>query len=136
MKPQGKKFLESIFSPEEKGVSLIGEGLNVVGTLDFGDGVLRLDGRLEGKIIGGGTLIVGEKGKLEGEAEVGTLIIAGQVRGKVSTPGSTHIAPTGKLFGKIQTTQLVIEKGGIFDGEGEARKKEDRSPEQPEEIRK
>jgi cytoskeletal protein CcmA (bactofilin family) len=88
-----------------------------VGTLNFESGVVRVDGRLQGKIIGGGTLIIGEGGILQGEIHVSRLILCGRAEGTVGTSQFTHIAPTGKLFGKVQTPQLVIDEGGIFDGE-------------------
>jgi cytoskeletal protein CcmA (bactofilin family) len=121
VKGRGKKLWGKIFSSDEPEVSMIGEGMSVVGTLLFGDGVVRLDGHLEGKIIGPGTLVIGEKGSLQGEVEVGTLILGGLVEGIVLANGSAHITPTGKLFGKILTSDLVIDRGGIFEGEGEAR---------------
>ena len=61
-----KKFLSGLFSKEDQAISLIGEGMSVEGTLNLQDNVLRLDGHLEGKIIGQGTLIMGEKGLFKG----------------------------------------------------------------------
>jgi cytoskeletal protein CcmA (bactofilin family) len=64
---QGEEKLWGRFSRRERqALSLIGEGITVVGSLYFGDGEVRLDGRLEGKILGHGTLIIGEKGSLQG----------------------------------------------------------------------
>jgi cytoskeletal protein CcmA (bactofilin family) len=60
---------------------MIGKGLSVRGTLHFGDGVVRLDGHLEGKVIGRGTVVVGEEGSLRGEMEVDVLIFGGRVEG-------------------------------------------------------
>ena len=111
------KFLSGIFSKEDQAISLIGEGISVVGTLNVQDNVLRLDGHLEGKIIGQGTLIMGEKGLLQGEIHVGRLILGGRVEGRVTALEGIHITPTGKLFGAALTSQLIIDEGGIFEGE-------------------
>jgi cytoskeletal protein CcmA (bactofilin family) len=116
----GKKFLGSIFPRDETEVTMIGKGLSVLGTLHFGGGVVRLDGHLQGKVIGRGTVVVGEEGSLQGEMEVKVLILGGRVEGRVKA-GYTRITPTGRLWGKVQTSQLVIERGGIFEGEGESR---------------
>jgi cytoskeletal protein CcmA (bactofilin family) len=121
LKRKGKKFLGRFFSSDESEVTMVGEGMLVVGALHFGEGVVRLDGRLEGKVIGRGTLVIGEKGSLRGEMEVGTLILGGRVEGNVLATGLAHIISTGKLFGKVQTSQLVIDQGAIFEGEGESR---------------
>ena len=109
-----------IFPHDESGVTMIGEGMSVSGILHFGEGMVRLDGRLEGKAIGRGTLVIGEKGNLRGEMEVGTLVLGGRVEGTVLATGLAHITSSGKLFGKIQAPRLIIDRGGIFDGEGQS----------------
>ena len=122
MKSNKKKLLGHFFSPQEQPLTILCEGISVVGSIQFGDGVVRLDGRLEGKISGQGTLIIGEKGSLQGELEVNALILNGRVQGKVSTTSITHITPTGRLIGKVQSSRLIIDPGGIFDGEGKTLK--------------
>ena len=111
-----KKFWGSIFTKEEREVSLIGEGISVVGALHFGDGVVRLDGRLDGKIFGQGILIIGRKGLFHGEMRVSGLVLSGRIEGTVIASERAHIAPTGKLFGKVQACRLIIEEGGILEG--------------------
>jgi cytoskeletal protein CcmA (bactofilin family) len=120
-----KKFLTPIFSKEDQAISLIGEGISVVGTVHLHDNVLRLDGHMEGGIIGRGTLIMGEKGLLQGEIQVGRVILGGRVEGKVTAQESIHITPTGKLFGTAVTSQLVIDEGGIFEGESKSLRPEE-----------
>ena len=120
-----KKFLGSIFTREERGISLIGEGLSVVGTLHFDDGVVRLDGRVEGEILGRGILIVGRQGLFQGEMRVSTLILCGRIEGTVIASERAHIKPTGKLSGRVHASQLIIEEGGILEGKSA---KLDRSP--------
>lgn len=122
---QGKKFLGSLFSQEEQKVSLIGEGISIVGTMHFETGVVRLDGRWEGKIIGRGTVIIGEKGLLRGDLQVGRLILSGRLEGTAATTESTFIASTGKLLGTVRTSQLVIDEGGVFEGESQFVQKEE-----------
>ncbi|NWF55783.1 MAG: polymer-forming cytoskeletal protein [Syntrophaceae bacterium] len=118
MKPKEKKLFGHFFSRQEQPLTILCEGISVVGSIRFGDGVVRLDGHLEGKISGQGTLIIGEKGFLQGEAEVNTLVLNGRVQGQVSTTAITHITLTGRLFGKVHSPRLVIDPGGVFDGEG------------------
>ena len=113
------KYLNNLFPLAKKAISLVGEGILVVGTLHLGDEVVRLDGRLEGKVVGSGTLIIGQKGVFKGEMNVGTLILCGRVEGTVSSFDCAHITSTGKLFGKIQSSQLIIDEGGILEGESE-----------------
>ena len=116
---QGRKFFGSLFSEEGQEISLIGEGISIEGTLHFEAGVVRLDGRWQGKIIGGGTVIIGEKGLLQGDLQVSKLILTGRLEGTAATSESTHIAPTGKLFGTVRTSRLVIDEGGILEGKSQ-----------------
>ncbi len=107
------------FGREKQAFSLIGRGITVVGSLDFGSGEVHLDGRLEGKILGHGTLIIGDKGILNGEIDVGALVLYGRVDGTVVASDSVRIASTGRLCGRIHAMRLVIEEGGYFEGDSD-----------------
>jgi len=104
---------------EKQTLSFVGEGITVIGSMDFGDGEVRLDGRLEGKILGHGTLIIGEKGSLQGEVDVGALVLHGRVDGIVVASDSIRITRTGQLCGRLYAVRFVMEEGGIFEGESE-----------------
>jgi cytoskeletal protein CcmA (bactofilin family) len=115
VRKRGEEKLWRRFSHKEKHtLSFIGEGITVVGSMDFGDGEVRLDGRLEGKILGQGTLIIGEKGSLQGEVDVGALVLHGRV-----ASDSIRITRTGRLCGRLYAVRFVMEEGGIFEGESE-----------------
>lgn len=111
--------MKKFWRHDPSALSLIGEGITVVGSMEFGNGEVRLDGRLEGKIQGHGTLIIGERGSLQGEVDVGTLMLHGRVDGIVVASDSVYISSTGKLCGRIHAVRLVIEEGGILEGESE-----------------
>jgi cytoskeletal protein CcmA (bactofilin family) len=117
---EGDEKLWTRFSRREKhALSLIGEGISVVGSLEFGDGEVRLDGRLEGKILGHGALIIGEKGSLQGEVDVGALVLHGRVDGIVVASDSIRITRTGRLCGRVHAVRFIVEEGAIFEGESE-----------------
>ncbi len=119
-KKQGnKKWLRRWGKHGKETLSLIGEGIAVIGSMDFGDGEVRLDGRLEGKILGHGTLIIGEKGRLQGEIDVGSLVLHGKVDGIVVASDSVRVASTGRLCGRVHSVRLIIEEGGLLEGESE-----------------
>ncbi len=111
-----KVFRASIFTKEEQGISLIGEGISVTGTLHFGKGTVRLEGRWDGEMIGEGILIVGREARFHGEMRVGGLILFGRIEGTVIASDGAHIASTGKLLGTVCASRLVIEEGGILHG--------------------
>lgn len=124
-KKEESKLLEHLYSKGDQAVSLICEEIKLQGILAFGEGVVRFDGCLEGKVTGKGTLIVGEKGYIEGEMEVGNLLLCGRVNGKVQVADLTHITPTGKLLGKVRSWRLIVDEGAILQGESEPLAKAD-----------
>ena len=103
----------------ERSVTLIGEDISLNGTIQMDRGTIRLDGRLEGAIVGRGLLLIGEKGFFRGEVQVDTLILCGHAEGILTIFDRTQITSTGTLMGKLRTRHLTVEEGGRFDGEGE-----------------
>jgi cytoskeletal protein CcmA (bactofilin family) len=128
LKRKEKKSFGGLVIPQEEPITMISEGVSVVGTMQISSGVVRLDGRLEGKIAGPGTLLVGEKGSFQGEMEVNSLVLNGKAEGTLVVAALAHVTPTGKLYGKIQANHLIIDQGAIFDGEGKTERKEDSPP--------
>ena len=80
------------------------------------EGIFRLDGKVKGEIFHRGTLIIGEAAVIKGKLEVDILILNGSVEGEVNAKERMEIHSRGKLHGTIFTPILVIQDGGVFDG--------------------
>ncbi len=80
------------------------------------EGVFRLDGNVQGEIFQKGTLIVSETAIVKGKVEVSALILNGLVEGEVNAKERIEIHSKGKLLGTISTPVLVIQDGGVFEG--------------------
>ncbi len=93
----------------EKGVKLEGR-LELVGTF-------RIDGQVKGSIVSQQTLVLAENAKVEGQIEGNHVIIAGRFDGVIFAKGRVEIQPKGVVTGEVHTPCLVIEAGGIFDGQ-------------------
>lgn len=91
------------------------KGSRIEGDLHF-DNSFRIDGKLQGKAISDGTLIVGEQGEVDGEVLVGTVLVSGVVRGTVRVARRVQLAPTAKVYADLHTPSLVIEEGATFEG--------------------
>ena len=128
LRSKEKKGFGGLVTPQDQPITMIGEGIPVAGTMQIGSGIIRLDGRLEGKITGPGTLVVGEKGSFQGEMEVDNLVLNGKAEGTFIVAATAHVTPKGKLYGKIQANHLIIEQGAVFDGEGKTVRKEESTP--------
>jgi cytoskeletal protein CcmA (bactofilin family) len=99
---------------EENSVFL-GKNSVFEGKMTF-EGVFRVDGKVEGEIFHSGTLIMSETAVIKGKVEVDALILNGIVEGEVNAKERVEIHSRGKLYGTILTPVLVIEDGGILEG--------------------
>ncbi len=80
------------------------------------EGVFRLDGKVQGEIFHKGTLIMSETAVVKGKIEVSALILNGTIEGEVNAKERVEIHSRGRLFGTIATPVLVVQDGGIFEG--------------------
>lgn len=95
--------------------AFLGEGTNFKGVLTF-EGIVRVDGHLEGEVISKDTLIVGESAVLNAEISVGSIVISGTVKGNITATGKIEIQRPGKVYGNLKTPSLFIEEGVLFEG--------------------
>jgi len=94
---------------------ILDAGSHLNGELRF-EQTFRVDGRITGKVVSNGDLVVGERGEIEGEIEVGSAFVAGTVRGRIETRRRLEISPGGRVYAEIVTPALVIESGAFFQG--------------------
>jgi len=95
----------------------LAEGTEIKGEIRFKD-MLRVDGKVSGKIVSEGELVIGENGAVEAEVSVGTLSVSGQVTGTIHAKEKVEIHPKGRVHGDmtISRANLVIHEGGVFEG--------------------
>lgn len=105
-------------------------GSHIEGDLHFED-TFRIDGRLTGRVVSKGDLVVGEQGQIEGEIRVGRLFISGTVKGSVVADQRVEITSRGKVGADLETPSLVIEDGAFFEGRCSMGKRSESTPERP-----
>lgn len=91
-------------------------GSFIEGALHFED-TFRLDGRLKGRVVSRGDLVVGEHGDVEADIEVGRIFVSGTVRGKVVAQHRVEIAAGGRVLADLETPSLVVEDGAVLQGQ-------------------
>jgi cytoskeletal protein CcmA (bactofilin family) len=91
-------------------------GSFIEGELRFED-TFRLDGRLKGRVSSRGDLVVGERGDVEAQIEVGRIFVSGTVRGSVVAQRRVEIAAGGKVLADLETPSLVVEDGAVLQGQ-------------------
>lgn len=95
--------------------TIIGRGSVFEGTLQVQNS-LRVDGRVQGNVQVGDSLIVGKEGEIDGEVRVRNAVIGGKVRDKVLANGKVVLEAKSVVLGEIRTSRLVIEEGAVFEG--------------------
>ena len=93
----------------------IDKDTEITGDIKFKDS-FRIDGSFKGKILSGGSLIVGETGELEADVEAESISINGRVKGSLNAKGRIEIFSQGRVTGKIVAPKLIIEEGAFFQG--------------------
>lgn len=88
---------------------------NVEGELRF-ENTFRVDGRLKGRVISSGDLIVGPQAVVDAEIDVGRLYVSGTVRGSAKAAQRIEIAAGARVEANVETPTLIIEEGAHFQG--------------------
>ncbi|MFD2045688.1 polymer-forming cytoskeletal protein [Ornithinibacillus salinisoli] len=77
---------------------------------------LRIDGKVHGEVDCSGDVFIGKDGYVEPVVKAKNIVIAGEVKGDVITTEKIHVQPSGKLTGSATSKGIIIEDGGVFNG--------------------
>ena len=86
------------------------------GTIEV-PGTFRLEAEAKGAVLSSGSLTLGEGARMEGEIHGNHVVVAGRFDGVIFAKGRVEILPKGIVTGEIHAPCVVIEAGGIFDGQ-------------------
>lgn len=96
--------------------TVIGSGTIISGNIESDAMVIRIDGKVDGKVITKGDLIIGQKGNVDGDVEALSLTLAGTVNGNVNAGHKITIEAGGRLMGDINTELLAMDETAILQG--------------------
>ena len=103
-------------SAQQTGTTVISDGTFIRGGIDTAGSVF-VDGKFEGVIVAGESLTIRKTGEVIGEVRIKNIVVSGLLDGMVDVE-DIHILETGKVLGKMQYQHMVVEKQGVFEGEG------------------
>jgi cytoskeletal protein CcmA (bactofilin family) len=95
--------------------SVVGNDMNFSGDI-HGDGIVRIDGRVDGNISSKQGIILGEKANVEGALESDNIIIFGYIKGSIKCV-ELVVKSTGAVQGDIVSDYLEVEMGSKFCGD-------------------
>jgi len=100
---------------QNQSINIISEGTSIKGDI-IANGDIRIDGELSGNLSAKGRLVVGPKGKIEGEIICNNIEISGYIKGKLTANELLNMKSTSKIEGDIIAGKLSVEPGSIFTG--------------------
>lgn len=100
---------------QKKFETIIGKDTIIEGNIKLPTS-LRVEGKVYGNIESDGNVIIGKNGYAEPSIDAKNLIIAGEVKGDFKTKEKIHIYSCGKVSGTITSKGIIIEDGGVFNG--------------------
>lgn len=92
----------------------------LIGTEIEGDlrsnGDIRIDGILKGNVNVAGKLVIGEKGKVEGDVVCANATVEGLLKGTASVKELLTLKQTAVVKGDVTTAKLSVEPGAELSG--------------------
>lgn len=107
---------EDVLSNINEAETIIGESVQVKGEFES-NGNIIINGLLEGNIRTKGTILVGERSKINANIEAEEMLIKGEINGNLKINGYLSIKESAKIIGDIECLQISIEKGAEINGQ-------------------
>ena len=101
--------------PEPKTNTVIASDITIVGSIK-GEGVVQIEGVVEGEVSLQGYVIVAASGVVKGPVEGDVIRVAGKVEGNLIAHDHLRLEKTGAVEGDIKTVSFVVEDGGHLNG--------------------
>jgi cytoskeletal protein CcmA (bactofilin family) len=95
--------------------AFIDEGSEIEGRYSF-SGTVMLNGRFKGEISSTDTLIIGDKGVINGDIRAGQVLVSGEVVGNILGTERVELKRTARVFGDVEAPVVVVEEGVLFEG--------------------
>jgi cytoskeletal protein CcmA (bactofilin family) len=107
---------------KETSTTIISQGAKLKGEFNL-SAKLHIEGEIEGIINSSTQISIGKSGLAKGEIICSKFILNGKFEGKIECD-ILEITNGGVLSGEIITKDLIIEKGGVFEGTSTLKKKD------------
>jgi cytoskeletal protein CcmA (bactofilin family) len=102
-------------SGKEPGLSIVASGMTVVGELDT-DGVVKVEGKIQGSVRAEQQVLVAKGGEVEGNIYTREAVIGGVVRGAIMADERVEVQVASVVNGDITTQRILVHEGGEVNG--------------------
>jgi cytoskeletal protein CcmA (bactofilin family) len=90
-------------------------GTKINGKLSF-EGPGQIDGQIEGEIVAGDDLVIGQSALVTAKIKAASVVVAGTVSGEITATQRIEIRPSAKISGNLAAPRMVMHEGAVFDG--------------------
>jgi cytoskeletal protein CcmA (bactofilin family) len=97
-------------------ISLIAPGMNIVGDCET-DGTIRIEGRIEGTIRAGKSVVVGRSGEVIGDIITQDAVVSGRVSGNIAADSRLELQSTCDIQGELRSRRVQLDEGARFNGQ-------------------
>ena len=97
-------------------LSVVGVGMTIRGDVETA-GVVKIEGTVEGHVIGGMQVLVAKGGVVKGDIETKEAIIGGTVSGAVQGGERVEIQAGATVQGDITTKRIAVAEGASMNGQ-------------------
>ncbi|MDB6140909.1 MAG: polymer-forming cytoskeletal [Verrucomicrobiaceae bacterium] len=96
-------------------MNLLAKDVEIVGTITFKDS-LTIEGKIEGEIISGGDLTIGESATINGNIRSRNVVVQGRVEGNITVQERCDARSTATIVGDITAGTFAVAEGATFSG--------------------
>jgi len=95
--------------------AILDQGSEFEGKLTF-QGTVRIDGSFKGEVFSKSHIVIGQSGRVEGNAEIGSIAISGHFQGNITAKERVELTAGAVVNGDINTPSLIMEDGVKLNG--------------------
>ncbi len=99
----------------DSSLSIVAPDLTVTGELKT-EGVVKIDGIVEGNVHAERQVLVSKGGTVNGDVVTKEAIIGGTVAGSIQASERVEVQPTATVQGDIATQRILVHEGGEVNG--------------------
>lgn len=99
----------------ETSISIVAAGMRVIGEL-ITDGVVKVEGTVEGTIRAEREVLIAKGGLVEGDIHTHEAVVGGKVVGSIFARERIEVQQGSVVQGDIATKRLTVQEGGEVNG--------------------
>ena len=101
---------------EEEGYQMyLGQKCRLIGVLKV-QGMMRIDGLVEGEVFGSDLIQVGKEGIIEATVKAKHIVAQGPLRGEITAQEKIELLAPAKVEGTIDSPVFLLEAGVLVNG--------------------